>query len=145
MSKGWESIFNGVDALAEREEDAMLDGLNAGAVNMQATLQTTDAYENQSGATRISTVAFVAHGDDDGAEIVGEAIAQAEELNPGKVVAYEIEGASHPRVIATAFTSYTEYLETTRAAQNAFLAPAMDEQAPHLHEQAIEAMREVYR
>ncbi len=149
MSQGWDTIFQGLDALEQRIEQAAIRGLERGAEQLEAQAKATDAYNDQTGATRASTVAFVAHRGDDGSTDVNAARAAGDAHNPEKGItvsfSYMPAEAENPHVILTAMMRYDIHLETARAGQNAFIGPTLVANSPMVADAAFAAIGEVFR
>jgi hypothetical protein len=100
-------------------------GLAAGARDMQTAMRQTSAYNDDSGATRAGTVAYVVGPGISGAAELAAAVRAVEGENPGHSATAGGTLAGDVGVVATIPTDYQRYLESERAGQNAVLAPAL--------------------
>jgi hypothetical protein len=128
------SALAGLDELFKRVEAGAARGLAAGADALEADAQGATVYRDVSGATRASTVAYVAWSQDDGSGAAAAALAAGEAKNPGRGVreSADIGGQDQVVVVLTAMMDYDADLETRRAGAQAFLGPALDQHAGQL-------------
>lgn len=113
-------------------------GLAAGAGDMQTAMRQTSAYNDDTGATRAGTVAYVVGPNTSGAAELGAAVSAVERENPGHAATAGGTLAGEVGVVATIPTDYQRYLESERAGQNAVLAPALAAFADELTARAAE-------
>jgi hypothetical protein len=113
-------------------------GLAAGAADMQTAMRQTSAYNDDSGATRAGTVAYVVGAGSTGAAELGAAVSAVERENPGHAATAGGVLSGELGVVATIPTDYQQYLESERAGQNAVLAPALAAFADELTARAAE-------
>ena len=135
-----------LDQFARRLEAAIEAGLEPAAATLEGLVVATDAFGDDTGATRGSSFAAVAseRTATRAARRGREAFAEAARLNPGTEEANELkvpDGAI--RVVATSMTSYAADLERERGGDQAFLEETMRLEAPYLQQAGVQALREV--
>jgi hypothetical protein len=113
-------------------------GLAVGAQAMQATMQQTTAYNDDTGATRAGTVAYVVTPQDDGSAAVGDAVAAVEAENLGRSATGRGTLPGEIGVVATVPTDYQRHLEVMQAGAHAVLAPGLTAHADALTRHAAE-------
>lgn len=101
-------------------------GLRAGAADMQATMRATTVYNDDTGATRAGTVAYVVGDGDSGASVLAEAVDAVEDKNPGSSATAPVTIDGDLGVVATIPTDYQEELEFANQGDRAVLGPALD-------------------
>lgn len=114
-----------LDSFVEQVTARARVGLAAGANDMQAAMRQTSAYNDDSGATRAGTVAYVVGPGATGAAELAAAVRAVEAENPGHGATAGGALAGDVGVVATIPTDYQRFLESERAGQNAVLAPAL--------------------
>lgn len=125
-------------ALTQRTLSAIRPGMEAGADIIEAAASATTAYRGMSGATRASTIAYVADQADRGdAEIVAAYNAAAGRLqgfqgHEGQPHLGDAPGpaANQTWIVLTVPTDYILNLETENAGEKAFLADSLLQNAP---------------
>jgi hypothetical protein len=129
--------------------DAIRPGLEAGADIIEADAAQTTAYRGMSGATRASTIAYVADvGDRGDAEILSAYNAaagllqgfQGHEGQP-HLGLVRGPGAHEAWIILTVPTDYILSLETEAAGEKAFLADTLHQDAPQAFNALVAALR----
>jgi hypothetical protein len=141
------AMYRTLELLGERADRAMLRSLQYSTRELENAAKETDAYNDDTRATRESTVAFVLGHDT--MNRAGWAEAVAESLREGHGVrtiqADEANiGGSGYTIVLTAGTDYTQHLELANAGQNAFLVPTMDEYCPRIAERTFRAAGRVF-
>lgn len=109
-----------MDSFFDFVNEAAAVGAEEAAPIFEALTQQTDRYKNDTGATRASTVAYVAGREDDRAE---QARAAGEALNPGKSVEEQAE-PEDPSAAATIITTAFMYYDDPLEAHTEFIAHA---------------------
>lgn len=119
------------------------DGLRLGAHDLEAALLATSAYNNDTGATRAGTTAYVIGGGTDDSNRLAAAAAEAEARNPGRSQATTAGTVADGTisVIATSATDYADHLETAGAGARAFLGPTMLQHAQNLTQAAADGIK----
>lgn len=139
---GFDTMKQGLDTLAQRIDLAAREGLVDAVPTVEAHLKATTAYNNQTGATRASSIVFVEGAE--GADVT-DAIAQVVALNPGFEAAESMDTDPDAiTVIATAYTEYTLDLHTDYGGQHAFLDDVLVGDAGYLADEAFAAIREAF-
>ncbi len=146
MASGWRR-------LVERHLLQQYIGMEAGAEIIEADMIGTDAYSGQSGATRASSIAYVAMADDpnsaepESAESVAAALLQGFEGHTGHALLVDAPGPgpNEIAIVATVPTDYIYDLEFDNAGEKAFLADTVRQDAPAAFDAAVRAMREAWR
>ena len=152
MSDGIDAIIANLRRLAQRSETAIADGLADGARIVEGDAQQTEAYVGMSGATRASTLAYVATAADSGASEATAAYTAAAGLlqnytgHEGKAELVDVPGPSSSEawVVLTTPTDYAIKLETEFGGEKAFLGDTMHQDAPQVFEAAVRALRKVW-
>lgn len=152
MSDGIDAIIANLRRLAQRSEAALAEGLGDGARIVEGDAQQTEAYVGMSGATRASTLAYVATQANSGESEAQGAYNAAAGLLQGytghegrpELVSVPGPGASEAWVVLTTPTDYAIKLETEFAGEKAFLADAMHQDAPHVQAAVVAALRKVW-
>jgi hypothetical protein len=147
-----DTILRNLRRLAQRSEAAIAEGLGAGARIVEGDAQQTEAYAGMSGATRASTIAYVATPTDSGeSEVQGAYNAAAGLLqnftgHEGRpeLVSVPGPGASEAWVVLTTPTDYAIKLETEFAGEKAFIADTMHQNAPQVQAAVVAALRKVW-
>lgn len=124
--------------LIANEKAAIRPAMEAGADVIEAEAAATTAYRGMSGATRASTIAYVADSEDAGtAEIVAAYNAAAGRLqgfsgHEGQAYLADAPGPGPNQswIVLTVPTDYIAALETENAGEKAFLADSLHGQAP---------------
>lgn len=143
---GHGDLYKGFAGLEREIRKAEVRAMRRGALLMQKKAQATHAYQDETGATRASTFAFVQNFTKDNRKTgnpANNAEDLAEAMNPGHgtSVIRALYGAEEfffgekgdPVIILSTGTDYTAALETNYGGQNAFLGPTMDEVGPQVH------------
>jgi hypothetical protein len=145
--QGFETIFNFLDGLHDQVKRAAVVGLKNGAAAMESTAQATGAYNDQSTATRASTVAYVATTEDDGSNEATRAYNEATSRladytgHSGQPFIDDAGiplGADEIKVILTSMDDYVQWLE--RNPNHAFLLDTLTQHADQL---TVEAARSI--
>lgn len=138
-----------MDQVATLAERGILAGLRRGMDDLEAVAKRTTAYRGMSGATRASTVGYVA-GTPDGRERFAAAYAAAAELltdfqghdgRPFRVSESAIDDTTIVGVL-TVPTDYIDHLEFDAAGAKAFLGPTLAAGAANVTQQIANASRE---
>lgn len=124
--------------LTQQQLAAIRPGMEAGADIIEAAAAATTAYRGMSGATRVSTIAYVADATDPGdAEIVGAYNAAAGRLtgfagHEGQPHLGGVKGPGEHQtwIVLTVPTDYIDALEFDDAGEKAFLADSLLQNAP---------------
>lgn len=127
----WQDLYDGLVGLEREILKAEVRAARQGARDVERYAQQTWKYNDETGATRASTVAFVKGFTRD--DRIAEAEAIASQLNPGYAIsaaeAVELyegdESGNQIEIVLTTGTIYTIYLETARGGQNAFLVSTL--------------------
>jgi len=127
QTEGFESIFIDLDALAPRIVGGAVRGLIGAADELADAARGSGAYEDQSGATRAGTTAYVVGGNVDGSGALARGAAEVAARNPGHEFVESIDGGGENEVVVvlTVPTDYADDLETKNAGAHAFIGPAM--------------------
>lgn len=130
----FDNVFRALDQMQRQIEQAAVDGLRQAAGEVTAFLQASDAYGDQTGATRAGSIAFVVTPEDDGSGEFNAAYGAVAELNPGHAYAEDAEGPGPDELmlVATVPTDYQQHLETANAGDHATLRPAMEALGPQI-------------
>jgi hypothetical protein len=128
-------------------------GLELGAAVMQADMVATTAYQGMSGATRVSSIAYVADEHNTGAsEIQAAYNAAAGRLqgftgHDGKPSLASAPGPEPQAsaIVATVPTDYILDLELENGGEKAFLADAVLQNAPEAFQLLVQALRGGWR
>lgn len=139
--------------LVTRTVAAIPAGLTQGAAEIQQAMVDTDAYAGMSGATRASSIAYVATAEDTGsAEAQGAYNAAAGLLqdftgHAGKPYLTDAPGPGPgaAMIVATVPTDYQIDLELENGGEKAFVADALHQEAPRALQAVVRAVREVWR
>lgn len=139
----FDDILRHLDDLPRRQIAGAVEGARVGAQTLQDAARETGTYQNQSGATRAGTVAYVVGGGYDGSGLLHQAVAAAEQLNPGQTETHTAGtvGPDEIVVILTAATTYAGVLETRFAGQQAFIEPTMTAYANELTKGIAEGIK----
>lgn len=135
---GHGDLYKGFKGLEREILKAQVRAMRRGALLMARAARSTGAYQDDTGATRASTYAFVQNFTK--ADVPGDAEDIAEAINPGHGVStiraiygseeFFFGEAGDPVIILSTGTDYTQFLETAAGGRNAFLGPSMDSVAP---------------
>ena len=138
-----DDLLRNIDAFVARIEQESQHGMVAGMLLMEGDAKVTDAYENDTGATRLSTVGYVAGVND---ERFAEAAALAASRNPDHVARDTAPAAPDGTVrgILTAPTDYAIDQEQERGGNNAWIAPTIQGSSRRAFDRAIQQLREVF-
>lgn len=136
-------------ALTGRTILAIHPGMEVGADIIEAQAASTTAYRGMSGATRVSTIAYVADQDDRGdAEIVAAYNAAAGRLqgfqgHEGQPHLGDVAGppSNQTWIVLTVPTDYILSLETENAGEKAFLADSLHQEAPAAFQAIIASLK----
>lgn len=114
-------------------------GLVAGAARLEARAKSTRAYQDDTGATRAGTVAYVV-GESD--ERFTEAIAAVLDKNPLEIASEELPGPEPGvgRIVLTVPLTYTVLLELARAGANGFLFVSLYHEVGGIFEDTCRAL-----
>lgn len=132
--RGFDTIFKFLDGLHDNVKRKAVEGATRGADVLEDEAKQTTAYLGMSGATRASTVAYVATTEDDGQDKVSSAYTRAQQAldgfteHRGKAL-LEDSGLTpnddQVMIVLTVPTDYIEGLETWHAGQKAFLGDTL--------------------
>lgn len=132
---------------------AIRPGMEAGASIIEVAAAETSAYRGMSGATRSSTIAYVADNADAGdAEIVSAYNAAAGRLtgfqgHEGQAYLADVPGPKDNEswIVLTVPTDYIVSLETENAGEKAFLADSLHQHAPQAFQALCAALRGAWK
>lgn len=135
--------------LAKAQTGAIRPGLEAGADIIEPDAAQTTAYRGMSGATRASTIAYVADVSDRGdSEILGAYNAAAGLLqgftgHEGQPHLGLVRGPGENEawIILTVPTDYILSLETENAGEKAFIADTLHQDAPRAFDALVGVLR----
>lgn len=144
---GFSALFRHLDELVEESAQLAAEGLRPGASTLEARARATTAYQDDTGATRDGTVAYVIGGGVDDSSIIETAAGLVDAKNPGTSLVTDGDAvdADTVAVILTVPTEYEDDLETRAGGASAHLAPALDETAAALTAAAIAGLRRAFR
>lgn len=128
----------------QETEQAAVRGLTVGAGAMEADMRQSSAYENQTGATRSSTVAVVVSRYTDAQGRIRDAEGVAASLNPGETQLEAVILPGHPddpAIVATVPTTYQADLENRNAGEQAVLGPALIGHAGPIFDQVVRELK----
>lgn len=139
--------------LVQQQLRAIRPGMEAGADLIESAAAATTAYRGMSGATRASTIAYVADQDNAGdAEIVAAYNAAAGRLqnfqgHEGQPLLAGVRGPSSSQtwIVLTVPTDYILDLETELAGEKAFLADSLHSQAPQVVGALVNELKGAWR
>jgi len=128
---------------------AIRPGMEAGADLIEVAAAATTAYRGMSGATRASTIAYVADMSDRGdSEIVAAyntaaGLLQSFQGHEGQAHLGLVRGpgANQAWIVLTVPTDYIISLETEAAGEKAFLADSLHGQAPAAFQALVSSLR----
>ena len=149
--QGFETIFQWLDTLESRVKAAAFSGLEDGAFDMESEARQTVAYRGMSGATRASTIAYVATAENPNQgpiEIAYDIAAELLDGFTGHMGAANLEdsgitpSADEIVVILTVPTDYIDKLEFDNGGEKAFLKDTLDANAQHLTNSAAQAIQQ---
>jgi hypothetical protein len=122
--------------------------MEAGAELLQGVAVATDAYQDDTGATRAGTVAYVASARGGGATAVRRAAAEVRRLrfDDNQVELDQVAGPTgHDlTIVLTVPTRYVLDLETERAGAHAFIRPTILGQSGRVFELVMAEIRQVF-
>lgn len=132
---------------------AMEQGMDAGAANIEAEAAATTAYAGMSGATRASTIAYVATEQHTGAGAAQAAYGAAAahltgfQGHEGQPYLGPVPGPGPDtiQIVETVPTDYIAEIEFDNAGAKAFLADALHQQAPQAFDEVVQAVRGVFQ
>lgn len=139
--------------LVTRTVAALEQGAEQGAAVIQQAMVDTDAYQGMSGATRASSIAYVATPEDLGGDEAQAAYNAAAGLlqgfsgHAGKPLLTDAPGPGPGAIliVATVPTDYIIDMELENAGEKAFVADALQQEAPKAFDAVVRAAREVWR
>lgn len=142
--RGFDQAIAFFETLPALTEAAIARGLEDGAEDLQEDATATALYNNDTGATRSSTLAYVDDGSWDAA--IAAAFAQAETLNPGRSELSEAPGGGSEsrRIVLTAFTEYLADLVTNGGGAQDWLSETMLPHSPRLFGHVNRSLGELY-
>lgn len=148
-TRGFEQLFAELDALEHQIEAGLYEGLVDGAEQYEAGMKETPAYVGMSGATRVSTTAYVVgpgHADTGAIEQAYDraaALLTGFEGHAGQAFLTDAAGPGDDAflVVGTVPTDYQIKLETLKAGEKAFVGLELDRQAGSLFEAANNGLR----
>jgi hypothetical protein len=146
MAANWRKLIN-------RHLAQQRIGLEQGAAVIQAAMVATDAYQGMSGATRASSIAYVATPDDTGDSEIEAAYNAAAGLlqgftgHQGRPLLEDAPGPGQDEalIIGTVPTDYIINLEQDNAGERAFVADSLQQHAPEAFDAVVRATREAWR
>lgn len=135
--------------LTRQTLDAIRPGMEAGADLIEVQAAATTAYRGMSGATRSSTIAYVADMSDSGdSEIVAAyntaaGLLQSFQGHEGQAQLGLIRGPGPGQcwIVLTVPTDYILSLETELAGEKAFVADSLHDQAPQAFQTLVSALK----
>lgn len=147
---GIDDIIARLRGLQQQVPQSLAAGADAGAALIERTMADTDVYVGMSGATRASTVAFVATPDDPGDIAPLEALATAESLlngftgHQGQPELNDTPGpaAGHVWIVATVPTDYAVSIVAERGD---FIGDAVLSEGPAAAQAAFSAVKAGWR
>lgn len=141
----FDSVLRAFEQHIAQQEAALLRGLERGAEQLTEAGQGADSYNQQSGATREGTIAYVSTAENDGSAVFNAAKARVEDKNPGQSIGESGPAATPdaPMIVFTVPTSYQFALELANGGDHAFLAPLLDANAPQIHAAIEDELRQV--
>lgn len=132
------TMLAGLTRLLSRAREAISDGLNNAAPQVQGDLQNTDAHGDQSGATRASYTAYAIGPNDSGQSAAANGYAAAVGAlegftgHSGKPLredsGIQLNEGEYGMVL-TSYTDYQKHLETNNAGEKATLGPILTHSA----------------
>lgn len=128
---------------------AAATALEGVAQAMTNDAQATARYQDDTGATRASTIAYThdATGVVEGAGLVGAAYQGAETYNGDHAVVEEVPDPAAPggvTVVLTTFTDYTDDLVTMQGGARDFLGSTLTQHAGALHDAATRGVADLF-
>ena len=151
--RGFDDIFSRLDALILDVKRKAVEGAERGARVLEDDAQATNAYAGMSGATRASTVAYVATTEDDGSNRLNQAYIAAEQLldgfkghNGAQLLedSGESVNADQVKIMLTVPTDYIRAMETDNGGQKAFIGDTMDSGATFVFELIADAIKDIF-
>lgn len=145
MPQGVDDIIAKLGLWRIGQEAAVIEGLHDGAALVQASLDATTAYDDDTTATRASSVALVFGPGQDPSSEAAHALAEAEAANPGKTESVPYgpgNVAELPHIVATAYTDYAKELELDEGGQRAFINPSVRSNATRITQAIARRCRE---
>lgn len=142
---GFDEAIAFLTALPRLVPAAAAAALDEQAPGVESDAQATVRYQDDTGATRGSTVAYVAGGG--AGALVGLAFSVAESLNPDHAVVEEESdpaGEQGATLVLTTFTDYTADLITMQGGARDFLAATMEQHAGQLHDAAAAGIADLF-
>ncbi len=145
---GFDTIFRFLDELPQEVKRAAVVGLKNGAAAMESEAQSTGTYNDQSTATRASTIAYVATSENDGSSealrAYDEAVSRLADFrgHSGQPLiedSGETIGPDEVKVILTSMDDYVQWLE--RNPNHAFLFDSLIQHKDALTEEAANAIK----
>ncbi len=145
--QGFDTIFRFLDELPQEVKRAAVIGLKNGAAAMEAEAQSTGTYNDQSTATRASTIAYVATIENDGSSEALRAYDEAASRladfrghggQPLIEDSGETIGADEVKVVLTSMDDYVQWLE--RNPNHAFLLDTLIQHKDNLTEEAARSI-----
>jgi hypothetical protein len=149
--QGFDTIFNWLDTLEPKIKAAAFGGLEDAAFDMESDARQTVAYRGMSGATRASTIAYVATTENPNQgpiEIAYEIAASLLDGFTGHMGAELLEdsgvspGSDELVVILTVPTDYIDKLEFDNGGEKAFLGDTLHAYADNLTVGAANAIKQ---
>jgi hypothetical protein len=146
----FDDILRNLARLRQQSLIAMRAGMEQGADIIEADMHATTAYVGMSGATRASTIAYVATADDPNDSEPQSAHNTAAGLLSGFVghngqpllESAPGPGTAQMMIVATVPTDYIIKLETERAGQKAFVGDTLTADAPQAFEAVVRALQQ---
>jgi hypothetical protein len=144
MPTDFSQLYSWLDTVEQRVTRGAHQGLSTGADVVAQAAQQTSVYNDDTGATRASTVAVVISTIDDGSGKLSAAESAADAHNPGHGQNNVAISSSADRVVValTSQTDYAGFLETTHAGRNAFIQPTMQQFQGQLGQYAANGVKQ---
>lgn len=141
-------LLEGLDRLEAAILAAAREGMEQGAELMQGVAVATDAYQDDTGATRAGTVAYVAGARGGGAADVRRAAAEVRRLrfDDDQVELDQVAGPTGQdlAIVLTVPTRYAIDLETAHAGEHSFIRGTVLGQASRVFQLVMTNIRKVF-
>ena len=119
-------VLDRLDSLEDRwAMPRITTGLQSVAQSAEASMESTTAHGDVTGATRAGYRSYVVTPEDSGLGVIGGALAAVESRNPGHGALGGGTLAGQVGVVFTCPTDYQRYLETENAGKRAVLGPTL--------------------
>lgn len=142
---GFDRLLKHLAELGDAAAPAAAQAMKPGAAALEATAKSSSGYEDQTGATRAATTAYVMGGGLDESGAVTAAADVVADKNPGKSFVTDGDeiGPDEVAVILTVPTIYDEDLETKKSGAYAHLGPALTQARPQLDQAAALGLKKL--